>query len=50
MGEDALDPRRVVTSGSPRSSKDAPDARFVLVGLTLNDPFDVVTACLKIWY
>ena len=30
--------------------KDALDARFVLVGLTLNDPFDVVTACLKIWY
>ena len=39
-----------VTSGSPRSSKDALDARFVLAGLTLNDPFDVVTACLKIWY
>ena len=39
-----------VTSGPPRSSKDARDARFVLAGLTLNDPFDVVTACLKIWY
>ena len=39
-----------VTSGSPRSSKDALEARFVLAGLTLNNPFDVVTACLKIWY
>ena len=39
-----------VTSVSPRSSKEALDARFVLAGLTLYDPFDVVTACLKIWY
>ena len=30
--------------------QNALDACFVLAGLTLNDPFDVVTACLKIWY
>ena len=27
-----------------------PGSSFVLAGLTLNNPFDVVTACLKIWY
>ena len=32
------------------TNKEALDTRFVLAGLTLYDPFDVVTACLKIWY
>ena len=39
-----------VTSVSPRSGKEALDARFVFAGLTLYDPLDVDTACLKIWY
>ena len=39
-----------VTSVSPRSSKEALDARFVFAGLTLYDPLDVDTACLKILY
>ena len=41
---------RSVTSLSPRSSNDALDALRVLAGLTLNDPLDVVTACLNSWY
>ena len=39
-----------VTSVSPRSSKEALDARFVFAGLSLYHPLDVDTACLKILY
>ena len=41
---------RSVTSLSPRSRSNALDALCVLAGLTLNDPLEVVTACLNSWY
>ena len=39
-----------VTSISPRSNKEALAARLVFAGLSLNEPLDVDTACLKILY
>ena len=39
-----------VTSLSPRSNNDALGTLRVLAGLTLNDPLEVVTACLNSWY
>ena len=40
----------LVTSVSPRSNKEALVARLVFAGLSLNEPLDVDTACLKILY